>query len=531
MRAQARLLFLLFTALPAALFAQPLADPSKPPTDAWPTYHGDYSGRHFSPLKQINSANVKGLSLAWIYRAAPLAAAAAGAPAGGGGRGATIKSLPLMIGGILYLSTANNAYSVDARTGEQLWHVAAPGGTRGMAMSGNWLFQGGGDSLVSLDMTTGKERWRKTHTVRGANYFTPVAIGNHIIVGVGMDTNDIPAWLESRDPETGDLQWQWNVTPRKGEPGLDSWPSEDAAIHGGGGPWQPVTYDPELNLVYVTTANPNPVLNPLGRPGSNLYTSSIVALHADTGKMAWYFQCSPHDTHDWDATQDAFVFDGTINGQPRKLIGQLNRNGWLFVIDRVTGKSVVSKPYITTSNSYSGTDAKGQPIPNPDKDPAVAGVLVSPDSDGAANYPAPTFSPDTGLIYVNATEAYSIFYLTSTDGKAMAWGGASEYHTGYFPSVLRALDYRTGTVKWEHKYDGIGFWSSTYPGMLSTSGNLLFTGDPYNNFVAYDAAAGKRLWRFPLGAGQTNSPISYILDGRQYVLVASNDTLYAFYLQ
>jgi alcohol dehydrogenase (cytochrome c) len=533
-------------------------DPSKPPTDSWTTYHGDYSGRHYSPLKQITTLNVKALSLAWVYHSngstkgaqmggdglEPQAPPAGRGPGGLGGAapsGGTIKSIPLMLNGIMYLTTSNNAYAIDARTGQEVWHFyfktvgGGGGGNRGMAIYGDWLyFQGGEDNLVSLEMKTGKERWHKKVANAKAGYFNssaPVVIHNHVLVGAGGDTSDIPAWIESRDPETGDLQWQWYVTPRKGEPGIETWPSEEAAIHGGGGPWQPVTYDPDLNLVYVTTANPNPVLNGLSREGANLYTSSIVALNPDTGKMVWYFQTSPHDTHDWDATQDVALFDGTIDGKPRKLMAQANRNGWLFVLDRTTGKGVVSKPFITTSNAYLGKDAKGQPIPNAAKEPSLGGVLVSPDTDGAANFPAPTFDPDTGLFYVNATEAYSIFYLTRTDEKSLGWSGASEYHTGTFPSVLRALDYKTGNVKWEHKYDETGFWSSTYPGMLSTGGGLIFTGDPSGNFVAFDASTGKNLWHFPLGGIQTNAPMTYRLGNREYVVVACNDALYAFYLQ
>jgi len=451
-----------------------------------------------------------------------------------------MKGIPLMVNGVLYLATTNNVYAVDARSGVEIWHfywksTGGGSGTRGVSMLGDTLFfQTADEFVVGIDANTGAERWRK-RVVQGPGYTnatTPLAVKNHVILGVGGDRQDIPAWVESRDPATGELQWKWNVTPRKGEPGIETWPSEDAAIHGGGGPWQPFSYDAELNNVIVTTANPNPVLNGLGRLGTNLYTSSIVALNADTGKMQWYFQCSPHDVHDWDATQTVMLFDGTIDGQRRKLAAQFCRNGWLFVLDRTTGKAVVSKPFITTSNAYKAVDEKGQPIADPEKAPSLAGVLTSPDTDGAANHPAPSFNPNLGLLYINATEAHSIFYLTQTDNKAIAWGGASESHVGDFPSALRAFDYRTGEMKWEHKYEGHGFWSSSYPGILTTGGGLLFTGDPAGNFVAFDAATGKSLWHFPLGGGlQSNGPSTFRLDGRQYVLVAGGSTLYAFYLQ
>jgi acido-empty-quinoprotein group A len=548
--------------LSGVLHGQQTPDATKPPTDAWPTYHGDYKATHFSPVKQITTANARNLSVAWMYRTngspegailagegpdptPPPAAAGRGGGGFGGGRagaavsGGTIKGIPLMVNGVLYLATTNNVYAVDARSGAEIWHFywksnGGTSGTRGVSMLGNTLFfQTGDEFVVGIDATTGKERWRK-RVVSGPGYTnatTPLAVKNHVILAVGGDRQDIPAWVESRDPETGEQQWRWNVTPRKGEPGIETWPNEDAAIHGGGGPWQPFTYDAELNNVIVTTANPNPVLNGLGRPGDNLYTSSIVALNADTGKMQWYFQCSPHDVRDWDATQTVMLFEGVIAGRPRKLAAQFSRNGWLFVLDRTTGTPILSKPFITTSNVYKGTDERGQPVPDPQKAPSLAGALTSPDTDGAANYPAPSYSPDLGLLYVNATEAFSIFYLTTTDTKSIAWGGGSEQHVGIFPSVLRALDYKTGSVKWEHKYEGNGFWSSSYPGILTTGGGLLFTGDPAGNFRAFDAATGKSLWHFPLGVLQSNAPSTFTIDGRQYVLVAGGDTLYAFYLQ
>jgi acido-empty-quinoprotein group A len=556
---QARTVLLSVLMLPTVLLAQSAVDPSKPPTDSWPTYHGDYRALHYSPLRQIDTANARNLSVAWTYKSNGSAQNAIlggdgpdppPPPAGRGGAqgfgpppapvsGGTIKAIPLMVGGVLYLSTTNNVYAVDAHTGQEIWHFywkssGGSSGTRGVSMSGNYLFfQTGDEFLVSLDAATGKERWHKK-IVTEPGYFNataPLVVKNHVILGVGGDTRDIPAWVESRDPESGELQWKWNVTPRKGEPGIETWPSEEAAMHGGGGPWQPFSYDTELNNVIVTTANPNPVLNALGRPGANLYTSSIVALNADTGKMSWYFQCSPHDSHDWDATQTVMLFDGVIGNRPRKLAAQFSRNGWLFILDRTNGTAVISKPFITTSNTYKGTDAKGQPIPDPDKEPSIAGVLASPDSDGAANFPAPSFSPDTGLLYVNATEAHSIYYRTESDAKAIGWGGASEWHVGSFPSALRAFDYKTGTLKWEHKYEGNGFWSSTYPGILTTGGGVLFSGDPAGNFVAFNATNGKSLWHFPLGLVQTSAPSTFILEGRQYVLVSGGDTLYAFYLQ
>jgi len=339
-----------------------LAQIEKPSTDSWPTYNGDYSGRRFSTLNKITAANVKHLSLAWIYDL----------PAAG-----TIKATPLQIGGILYFTTPNHVYAIDARTAREVWHYTFSRsrggiqiGNRGVAVLGSTVYFVTTDcNLVALDIKTGAEKWAKEFCSLEMMYYgsvAPVVVKDKLILGPSGDDLDVPAYLEARSPENGDLIWRWYVTPQKaGDPGLDTWPNLDMAIHGGGMTWQPVTYDPELNHIYVTTGNPQPVVAFKNREGANLYTASIVALNADTGKMVWYFQSSPHDTHDWDATQAAVVFDGTINGQPRKLLAQASRNGQFFVIDRTNGKGIVSNEYIKT-NWMLDYDAKGQPIPNPE---------------------------------------------------------------------------------------------------------------------------------------------------------------------
>jgi len=339
---------------------------------------------------------------------------------------------------------------------------------------------------------------------------------------VSGDDLDRPGYLESHDPETGALQWRWYAVPQhKGDPGSETWPNEDIMKHGGGMTWQPVTYDPGLNLLFVTTGNPQPVIAHKNRAGDNLFTGSIVALNPDTGTMAWYFQSSPHDTHDWDSTQTAVVFDGEINGQKRQLIAQAARNGHFFVLDRTNGKAVVSTEFVKT-NWAKGYDAKGQPIPNPAKYPQIDGALVTPDQSGAANWPPPSFSPDTGLFYVNARRAFSIYYIYDTSDDPQGWGGTDR--GGYGVSMLQAIDYKTGTIRWSHRWEGNGT-----SGVLSTAGNLVFTGDGSSaNFVALDAATGDPLWHAGLGTSVSNGPITYELDGLQYVLVGAGDTLWAF---
>ncbi len=491
-------------------------------TVGWPTYHGDYSGRHFSSLAQINQSNIKALSLAWVYRTGSVRQESDERP-----ESPVIKSIPLMVDGVLYFSAPNHAYAVDAYTGREIWHFVWHGrgaiGNRGMAMWGRWLyFETPDNNVVSLEAATGKERWHRPVVAPNQSHFStiaPVVIGRHVLTGIAGDAGNSSGWLEARDPETGEVQWHWYATPRPGQPGIETWPNAEAAEHGAGGPWQPPTYDPELNLIYVTTGNPTPVYVGAARPGANLWTSSIVALNADTGKLVWYYQTSPHDTHDWDATEVPVLLDETFKGQPRKLLAQANRNGYYFLLDRTTGENLLVQKFIPSANGYKGIDSNGLLIPDPSKEPQRGGTLVSPSSDGAANYPAPSYDPETKLFYVNSTQSFSVYYPDT------------EYHTGLFHSALLALDYETGLVKWRHDYPGTGFWSSTYPGILTTAGGLLFTGDPVGNFVARHPATGTDLWHSGLGTPITNSPETYLLGSQQYVLVAAGDTIFAFSLQ
>jgi alcohol dehydrogenase (cytochrome c) len=288
--------------------------------------------------------------------------------------------------------------------------------------------------------------------------------------------------------------------------------------------WLPGTYDPQLNLIYWGTGNPNPVHAGQGRLGDNLWTCSIVALNADTGKLVWAFQASPHDTHDWDAVETPVLFDAEFDGRPRKLLAQGSRNGYFFVLDRVTGKNLVSKTFVDV-NWTKGLDAKGQPIPDPKKDPATDGTLVSPSGNGATNWPAPAFNPDTGLFYLNTVDSYSVMYLTDTDPKPEGYGGRET--TLFTKSILKAIDYKTGAVRWSHPYPGPG--GGTYS-LLTTAGGLLFSGDPSRNFIAFDAVNGKPLWHVRLGATVTSGPVTYMMDGKQYLVVAAGDSLYAFTL-
>jgi len=516
-------LFLLVAA--AGAFAQTLnpAKLAQAPTDSWPSYNGDFSGRRFSPLTSINANNVTAMSLAWVHR---INVQASGPFPG------SIKSTPVVVDGVMFFTVPDHVWAVDARTGRQIWHFSWPSkggihiGNRGVGVYGKWLYFETPDcNLVSLNMKDGTERWHKKICEPDQFYFAstaPLIAGNHVIAGVSGDDLDVPGYIQSHDPETGEMQWRWYAHPEPGSPEAKSWPSVEAMLHGGGMTWGATTYDPELKMIYFGTGNPQPVIAHKGRMGDNLFTECIIALDVDTGKMKWYFQSSPHDTHDWDANQTPVLIDGVVNGQPRKLVAQASRNGYFFVLDRVTGKNIVTTTF-TKTNWAKGVDAKGQPIPDPAKYPQIDGALVSPNQAGAANWPPPSFSPATGLFYVNATNAYSVYYIYDDEDKPEGWGGNDR--GGFSESMLEAIDYKTGKVRWAHKWEGAGGPRS---GVMATAGNLVFAADMQNNFVALNATTGEALWRANLGQGASNGPISYALDGTQYVTVGAGDLLFTF---
>jgi alcohol dehydrogenase (cytochrome c) len=525
----------------------------KPLKDSWPTYNGDYSGRRFSALKAINTETVKHLSLAWSIRLTPGPNPPAGRGrfggqptkliVGGEGTGdisvggGTIKASVLAVDGTLYFSMPDNAWAVDARDGRELWHYywKTRGGThignRGLAMWNNYLYMETPDNyLVSLEAKTGKERWHKTIADLDQGYFStpaPIVVGDHVLVGTGNDI-DSPGFLLSFHPETGDLQWKHYTVPmKKGDPGLETWASLDAARHGGAQTWIPGAYDPETKLYIIGTGNPTPAYTTGKRgDGDNLYTCSLVAIHVDTGKMAWHFQTSPHDMHDYDSAQTPILVDGPFNGKMRKMVLTAARNGYFFTVDRVTGERLLTSKSGQWTNWAKGLNKFGGPEHDPVKDPTVGGALVSPTSDGTVNWQPPAYSPDTGLFYVPEGNGFSIFYLTDLDPRgSMGLGGKEEASVGTAGNYLSAIDYRTGKVVWRHRYYGNGGGG----GLLATAGGLLFAADGMGNIVAHDAKTGKPLWNSRIG-NVTNAPQTFMLDNHQYLTVATGDTLWAFIL-
>src|SRR4051812_31985019 len=370
------------------------ADILKPLKDEWTTYNGDYSGKRYSLLTQINQATVKNLTLAWTMKltAGPgnqgggRGGGGGGAPVNIGGEGTgdfitggtpTIKASALMVDGTIYLTAPDNAWAIDARDGRELWRYfwKTRGGThianRGLGMWNNYLFLSTPDNyLVSLEAKTGKERWNKEIADFTQQYFTssaPIVIGNQVLIGTGNDL-DSPGFLQSFDPETGEVKWKFYTVPMKpGDPGLETWPSLDAASHGGAQPWLPGVYDPETKLYIFGTGNPTPAYTVGRGEGDNLYTCSLVAVNVETGKMAWYFQTSPHDMHDWDSAQTPILIDAVIKGKPRKLVSTAARNGYFFTLDRITGEYIVTSRYGSATNWVQRVDPNGSLRRDPGK--------------------------------------------------------------------------------------------------------------------------------------------------------------------
>lgn len=502
------------------VFAQGL-DPavlSKPPTTTWPTYNGDYSGRRFSTLNQINKSNVASLAMAWAFQT----------------HSDALKSTPLEVNGVLYFTTPDNVWAIDARNGHQVWHYSRPSqgdhvGHRGVAMYKDRIYFGTPDAhLICLNGRNGKLIWDiEIADVRLGYYVSvaPLLVKDRLIIGTSGDQTDIPHYIEAIDPETGKVIWRRSTIPDPGAPGSETWPDKEALTHGGGPAWMTGTYDPDANLIYWGTGNPHPVLAGVVRPGKNLYTCSILALNPDNGKLIWYFQPSPHDTHDWDAVETPVLFDAEFHGKPRKLLAQASRNGYFFLLDRITGEHLLTAPFVPVDWA-SGLDTRGEPVPNPQKEPTPDGSLVAAADEGATNWMAPSFDPETKLFYVNAQEGFRLYYLMLNANKKAVGHQGGESSALWSRAMLVAIDYETGRIRWCRKEEE----SEGHPGILTTAGRLLFTGDVSGNLLALDPENGEILWHVNAGGTLGSSPMTYELDRRQYVVTGVDGVLYAWAL-
>ena len=492
----------------------------------WLTYSGDYSGWRYSSLKQINTANVQQLAAQWVFQTEAKG---------------KFETTPLVFDGVMYVTVQDNlAYALDSRTGRTIWQYrrSLPEGilvccgrvNRGFAVLGDNLFMATLDAhLVALDRKTGNVLW----DVEAADYrkgyaFTlaPLVVKDKVIVGVAGGEFGIRGFIDAYDAETGKRAWRFYTIPGPGEPGHETWEG-DSWKTGGSPAWMTGTYDPALNLIYWGTGNPGPDLYGEDREGDNLYSNSVVALDADTGKLKWHFQFTPHDVHDWDATEVPMLLDLEFEGRPRKLLVQANRNGFFYVLDRTNGEFLLARPFarITWAKEI-GPD--GRPVVLPGTDPTPEGNYVCPGLSGGTNWMSPSYNPQTGLFYVAAREQCNLFFSSPQPYRegVLYWGStyqpvSDEKEWG----ALRALDPRTGKIKWEFKY-----YSAPRAGTLSTAGGLVFAGDMEGYLIAVDAQAGKELWHFQTGSPLFASPMTYSLDGMQYVTIPSGSALFTFAL-
>ena len=508
----------------------------------WLSYSGSYASQRYSLLRQINPANVKTLEQKWIFQAESLE---------------KFETTPLVADGIMYITQApSDAVALDARTGRVFWiyryfpsqdvKPCCGSVNHGLAMLGDTLFLATLDAhLVALDAKTGRPLWNTPVANPNAGYamtLAPLVVKDKVIVGVAGGEFGIRGFIAAYDARTGREAWKFYTIPGPGEPGHETWQS-DAWEHGGGSVWTTGSYDPDLNLTYWGTGNPGPDWNPAQRAGDNLYTDSVVALDPDTGKLKWFYQFTPNDPYDYDSTQVPVLVDTTWNGSPRKLMMWGNRNGFFYVLDRVNGQFLAGYPFVKV-NWASGLDAKGRPIQTPQPD----GEGTFPGVQGGTNWYSPSYSPRTGLFYVSAWQDYASVFVKEAqkyeEGRRFVGGRPASPIPGgqNVPSLKRgpinvwteaaghgeviALDPRTGAKKWKFAMTDV-----TDSGILTTATDLLFAGGREGYFHALDARTGALLWKANLGGQVASGPMTYQVDGKQYVAVAAGHSLFAFALR
>ena len=502
-------------------------EPSLLPKADWPRYDGSYSSNRNSPLRQITSANVRHLELKWLF---PIPWAP------------RLEATPVVLDGIMYVTAANAAYALDAVSGRQLWYYrrpqtpgllgeAAGGANRGVAVVGNRVLMLTDNAhLLALDRTRGSLLWdvpitdwpKSQYAATGA----PLAVGDHVIVGVAGGEEGARGFVASYDVATGKRDWQFWSVPKPGEKLSETWVGS-ALEHGCGATWMSGSYDPKLDLLYWAIGNPCPDFNGADRQGDNLYTDSVVALSPETGELKWYFQYTPHDTRDWDAEEPLMLLDRPFHGQPRQLLAQANRNGFFVVLDRTNGKFLAATPFIPNATWTSGYSAEGRPLPRPKPpDTTAQGTLECPAS--AANWMSAAFNPGLSLFFVAASDACSRIKVIPAPFKMgeRDFNGAPSYAPGGRRAV-RALDLETGKVVWN-------YWQSpgrpSASGTLSTDGGLVFIGEDSGMFTALDAKTGAPLWHFPANQNFRASPMTYMVGGQQFIAIAGSAGYMAFAL-
>jgi alcohol dehydrogenase (cytochrome c) len=490
----------------------------------WLSYSGSYYAQRHSLLDHINRSNVADLVAQWVYHIP------------GASR---LESVPVVVDGVMYVSQPNEVYALDGRSGRLIWeyhHQPAlrKGPNRGVAVLGNRIFVGTPDAhLVALDARTGSLIWKAKLAEASDGYWSPVAplaIRDKIIMGIAPGDHGLNGFLDAYDPETGERLWRWHSIPRPGEPGNETW-AGDSWKTGGGDTWLTGSYDPELNLIYWGIGNPAPDFDGDVRKGDNLYTESMVALDADTGKLKWYFQFTPNDVHDWDAVEIPVLVDTEFRGERRRLLLHADRNGFYYVLDRTNGKFLHGSAFIKRLNWAKGLTPEGRPIRVPGVVPTIQGTRTCPATAGATNWHSPAYSPDTRWFYVTAIEGCGINYKSRDTFRP---GGVPYMATGYvedpeapWQAYVRALEATTGKLQWEYKQVGSKRYGA---GLLSTAGGLIFAGDDQGVLTALDAQTGRALWHFNTGQQITASPMTYSFRGKQYVALTAGSNVLAFAL-
>ncbi|HEY4661843.1 MAG TPA: PQQ-dependent dehydrogenase, methanol/ethanol family [Terriglobales bacterium] len=506
---------------PKDLLAQPIAE-------NWTSYNGDYTGRRYSILHEINTSNVVQLRAAWVFHP---------------GNSQNLEVTPIVVRGIMYVTSSNNVFALDARTGRMVWHYQRPVSSgllddaaahknRGVAVWHDSVYSETDDAhLLCLDARSGGLRWDIEFADKTKHYgatSAPLVVNGSVIVGTSGGDSGVRGFIAAYDAATGKLKWHFWTIPGPGEFGSSSWPG-DSYLHGGATAWMPGTYDPELNTLYWTTSNAAPDFVGDTRPGDDLYTSCVLALDPDTGKLKWYFQFTPHDLYDYDATETPVLVDIEENSAIRHLLMQANRNGFFYVLDRTNGKFLRATQFVTKLNWAKGIDASGRPILS-GLIPTEKGEYICPGIDGATNWYSPSYNPGTKLFYVMALERCDQFFSAPRNFNQ----GETFYNTGtkrptneHSQKVLLALSIADGKAAWNYPQVGRGNSSG---GTLTTAGGLVFFGDAAESFEAVDAISGRPLWHFNTGQRFTASPMTYAVDGVQYVAIAAESDIFVFSL-
>lgn len=505
---------------PADLRAQPVAA-------NWISYNGDYTGRRYSSLGQIHTGNVGHLRAQWVFHS-PLPSA--------------LEVTPAVVNGIMLVTAANDSFALDARTGRAIWHYSRPISegliddaaqhvSRGVALWRSRVYvETDNAHLLCLDARSGHLLWDVAYAPAG-NYgatSAPLVVRDKVLVGTSGGDDGVRGFLAAFDARTGKLAWRFWTIPAPGEPGSSSWPGK-SYLRGGGTTWMPGSYDPELNTLYWTTSNPSPDFDGSVRPGDDLYTDCVLALDPDTGKLKWYFQFTPHDLFDYDATETPVLLDADYQGRPRKLLLQANRNGFVYVLDRTDGQFLSATPFVDKLNWAKGVDAKGRPIRSGIK-PSPGGTRICPSYAGATNWFSPSYNPATGLLYFLALEDCELYFTkpqTFVPGRTYYASGVRRIPGEHAQKLLLAYDLSEGKIAWRYKQLGDGYSAG---GTLTTAGGLVFFGDNADSFEAVNAQTGKPLWHFNTGQALHASPMTYAINGKQYVAIAAGSDIFAFAL-